>query len=127
MNRLPWGLAVLAVAAALLCCRMWVDACRREAVLQQQVAGLQAERLASERALAVLLAENTRIQREADYREQQLRELAGDSDLPLPELLRRLDGLLDALPGAGATSRGTDGKLPAAGGESQGSAGAGQW
>ena len=117
MTRLGWALSALAVAAALLCFGLWLRAEKRVALLEQELAANRTALMAQEQAMATLKTENERIMQEARHREQALRHLAAEGDLALPELLRRLDGLLDQLPAAGIAAGKPAGALPAGAGQ----------
>lgn len=117
MTARGWGTVVPAVAAALLCFGLWLRAEKRVALLEYELAASRTVLTAQEQALATLKTEHERIMQEARHREQALRHIAAEGDLDLPELLRRLDGLLDRLPGAGAAAGQPDGALPARAGQ----------
>ena len=113
MIRWSLGLAALAVAATLLFCWLWLRSEKHAALLEQELAASRTALTAQEQAMATLKTENERIMQEARHREQALRYIAAEGDLALPELLRRLDGLLDQLPAAGAAAGKPAGALPA--------------
>lgn len=117
MIRWSFGLTAPAVAAALLFCGLWLRSEKHAALLEQDLAASRTALTAQEQAMATLKTENERIMQEARHREQALRHIAAEGDLDLPELLRRLDGLLDRLPGAGAAAGKPDGALPARAGQ----------
>ncbi|WP_448338930.1 hypothetical protein AB9L11_00885 [Desulfovibrio piger] len=117
MIRWSLGLTALAVAATLLFCWLWLRSEKHAALLEQELAASRIALTAQEQAMATLKTENERIMQEALHREQALRHIAAEGDLALPELLRRLDGLLDQLPAAGAASGKPAGALPAGAGQ----------
>lgn len=117
MTRLGWALSAPAVAAALLFCGLWIRSEKHAALLEQELAAGRTALTAQEQAMATLKTENERIMQEARHREQALRHIAAEGDLALPELLRRLDGLLDQLPAAGAAAGKPAGALSAGAGQ----------
>ena len=117
MTRLGWALSAPAVAAALLFCGLWLQSEKHAALLEQDLAANRTALMAQEQAMATLKTENERIMQEARHREQALRHIAAEGDLALPELLRRLDGLLDQLPAAGTAAGRPAGTLPAGAGQ----------
>lgn len=117
MIRWSLGLTALAVGAALLSGGLWLQSEKHAALLEQDLAASRTALMAQEQAMATLKTENERIMQEARHREQALRHIAAEGDLALPELLRRLDGLLDQLPAAGAASGKPAGAMPAGAGQ----------
>ena len=117
MIRWSLGLTALAVAATLLFCWLWIRSEKHAALLEQELSASRTALMAQEQAMATLKTENERIMQEARHREQALRHIATEGDLALPELLRRLDGLLDQLPAAGAASGKPAGAMPAGAGQ----------
>lgn len=117
MIRWSLGLTALAVGAALLFCGLWLQSEKHAALLEQELAASRTALTAQEQAMATLKTENERIMQEARHREQALRYIAAEGDLALPELLRRLDGLLDQLPAAGAAAGKPAGAMPAGAGQ----------
>mgnify|MGYP004698073585 FL=1 len=117
MTRWSLGLTALAVGAALLFCGLWLRSEKGVALLEQELAASRTALTAQEQAMATLKTENERIMQEARHREQALRHIAAEGDLALPELLRRLDGLLDQLPAAGAAAGKPAGTMPAGAGQ----------
>lgn len=117
MTRWSFGLTAPAVAAALLFCGLWLQSEKHAALLEQELSAGRTALMAQEQAMATLKTENERIMQEARHREQALRHIAAEGDLALPELLRRLDGLLDQLPAAGAASGKPAGAMPAGAGQ----------
>ena len=117
MTRWIFGLTSLAVGAALLFCWLWIRSEKHAALLEQDLSAGRTALMAQEQAMATLKTENERIMQEARHREQALRHIAAEGDLALPELLRRLDGLLDQLPAAGAASGKPAGAMPAGAGQ----------
>ena len=117
MTRWSLGLTALAVGAALLFCGHWLQSEKHAALLEQELSASRTALMAQEQAMATLKTENERIMQEARHREQALRHIATEGDLALPELLRRLDGLLDQLPAAGAASGKPAGAMPAGAGQ----------
>lgn len=125
MTRLGWALSAPAVAAALLCFGLWLRAEKRVALLEHDLAASREALTAQDQAMRTLEREHQRITQEARHREQALRHIATEDGLDLPDLLRRLDGLLDQLPGAGAAAGQPAGALPAGARQPAGAARAG--